>query len=100
VRNLAYKITFVSDQLLAGYDGMNYYAAQEIGFNYIIDKNHILVNNTLSFDEKIHTIIHEIAEAEHMKQGSHYWHAHTHAYTAENNAHNLANLQTLLQGKI
>ena len=86
---LKYRIKFVGSDVLTDYDGMNYYAAREIGFDCKIQENEILVNESLNFSEVVHTIIHEIAEAEKMKLGWHYWQAHRHAYAVENNVDNL-----------
>lgn len=100
MKTLSYKIIFVPSNIIAGYDGMNYYAAQELGFDYSFDKDQILVNKELSFLFKIQTIIHEITEINYMKQGVHYWRAHKHAYEAENDKNKIKLFETALKGKI
>jgi hypothetical protein len=84
-----YTIRQVSDEYLAGYDGFNYEAAGELGFNKHVAKDEILLNKTLDFTLKVHTIIHEITESTWMKKGLDYFSAHLKAEKAENDFENL-----------
>lgn len=94
---MKYKIKFVSDDILVDYDGMNYYAAKFIGFDFPILENEIFVNkDTLTFPEQISTIVHEIYESESMKGGKSYWEAHKLAAQAEKNENNLSQIEKFL----
>ena len=84
-----YTLHLVSDEYLAGYDGLNYEAAQFLGFDKTIEPNEILINNTLDFTLKVHTIIHEIAESKKMRCGWEYFPAHEHAEKMESEFINL-----------
>jgi dimeric dUTPase (all-alpha-NTP-PPase superfamily) len=92
MKSLEYKIKQVGFDIITDYDGMNYYAAKQIGFDSKIKPNEVLINKDLTFIEKIHTIIHEIAEAEKMKQGWNYWQAHKHAEKMEAINRNIVNM--------
>jgi hypothetical protein len=88
--NIKYRIKFVGDDVLVDYDGMNWYAAQEIGFDVPIAQNEIFINEeTLTRPEIVSTIVHEIIEANQMRGGLHYWAAHKIAAEAEKNPENL-----------
>jgi hypothetical protein len=84
-----YTIRQVSDEYLAGYDGFNYEAAQELKFDRPIAFNEILLNHTLDFTLKVHTILHEITESTWMRRGLIYFQAHLKAEKAENDFENL-----------
>jgi hypothetical protein len=84
-----YTIRQVSDDYLAGYDGFNFEAAQELKLDRKIEKDEILLNQTRDFTLKVHTIIHEVTESVWMKKGLPYFQAHLKAEKAENNFDNL-----------
>jgi len=95
---LKYKIRFVGSDIITDYDGMNYYAAIAEKFDHPIAKDEIFVNENLSFIEKVHTIIHEIVEAEYMRvYGWDYWKAHRLADKIEEISANIIVISNALQ---
>ena len=96
--SIKYRIKFVGDDVLVDYDGMNWFAAQEIGFDVPIAQNEIFINEqTLTKPEIVATIVHEITEANHMRDGLHYWKAHKIAAEAEKDPKNLAIVERYLE---
>lgn len=73
---LDYKIRYLPNSVMKDYEGMNYYAAKEIGFKPLPKKNEIFILRTLSKKDKYKTILHERLEADKMKKGMRYWKAH------------------------
>ena len=92
-----YIIRFVGSDIITDYDGMNHYAAKGIGFDSPIAENEILVNENLSFIDEVHTIIHEIIEAEAMKKGALYFPSHRRANRSEEIPENIAVVSKALQ---
>jgi hypothetical protein len=78
-----FKIRFVGDRLLKDYAGMNYYAAKSMGFKPGMKKNVIYIDKNLKGKTKTNTIVHEICEANLMRNGMKYWTAHTRALKKE-----------------
>ena len=87
--------------MLIDYDGMNHYAAKVLGFKHPIAKDEIFINrDTLTRRETIQTIVHEIVEANHMKEDNIiYWDAHELAAKAEKDPKNIAEITTFLLKK-
>ena len=79
-----YKITEVSPSVLKDYAGMNWHAAQAMGFDSCpIKKNEVLVDKRLCPEHKERVIKHEEYEDEHMAKGMKYWDAHVEALQHE-----------------
>lgn len=76
---VGYCPTVVPKETMIGYAGMNYYAAKQLGFKPLPEKNEIFVSDDLSKKDQEETIKHEIEEAEKMKKGTSYWEAHRYA---------------------
>lgn len=77
-----YTVYAVAPAVLKDYDGMNHYAARQLGFRPLPGKREILV----SADSKdpLGTIGHEIDEIELMRdRGLTYWEAHRRALERE-----------------
>jgi hypothetical protein len=74
-----------SSKVLADFDGMNYYASKQLGFDYAMAPNVIFVKDTLSNDKKASVILHEMTEAYLMQRGMTYFRAHRKALEAEKN---------------
>jgi len=75
------KIRFVPSKKLKDYAGMNKYAAKSLG--YPLKEDIILVDESMTREEKNRTIKHEMIERSLMKKGMTYWKAHRIALSKE-----------------
>lgn len=89
-----YILKLVPDAYIYGYDGFNYEAAKLLDMDFKIQPNEILINKTIDFTLKIHTIIHEITECKHLMamKNPKYGPAHKIAEKAENEYVNLKHM--------
>ena len=79
-----YRVVGVEPKVLKDYAGMNYHAAQAMGFSDIkMHPNMILVDKRLSQKKRKQVIRHEIVEDTLMKRGIPYWRAHKYALKHE-----------------
>jgi hypothetical protein len=94
-------ITQKSNDYMLDYWGMNFEASKSEGFDKVMKmkKDEILINSSLHFWDKIHTIIHEITECKKMRSGLNFVSAHTYALYAEDKEENLKELSNLVNSE-
>mgnify|MGYP001025372831 CR=1 FL=1 len=77
-----YTVYSVSASVLAGYDGMNFYAARELGFKPRPKRNEIFISSASR--NVYRTLRHEVTEIRLMRDRRwSYWRAHMRAFRKE-----------------
>jgi hypothetical protein len=83
-KRVRYHVVGVKPSVLKDYAGMNYSAAQALGFHDVkMHPNMILVDKRLSQKKQKQVIRHEEVEDTLMRQGQPYWKAHKYALKHE-----------------